>query len=172
MESVTISAGSAADSHHTLGCLVVLVRLAAFLGRVSDSPTATLLAAAFFTIAFGLLDYVADLTMQQLRVLEEFHAGMQAAVVGLGTGFAALLFLHARGERRKAIRDELRRVVELNHNVRNALQAIAYAHQIDTDERHKMIVDSIDRIDRTLRELFPTIGVDERGEHRVGSRRR
>jgi len=141
---------------------LVLLRLAALIGRISDSPTATLVAAAFFTIAFGLLDYVADLTMQQLRLLEEFHAGMQAAVVGLGTGFAALLFLHARGERRKAIRDELRRVMELNHNVRNALQTIVYANQADAAEQHKMIVDSVDRIDRTLRELFPAINVDEK----------
>jgi hypothetical protein len=157
-------------SHHTFW-FSVLVRLAAFIGRISDSPTATLAAVVLFTIAFGLLDYLADLTMQQLRVPEEFHAATQAAVVGVGTGLAALLYLRALGERRKAIRDELRRVIELNHNVRNALQAIAYAHQTDAKERHEMIVDSVDRIARTLRELFPAIDMDKKGEPRPGGRR-
>jgi hypothetical protein len=52
--------------------------------------------------------------------------------------------------------------MELNHNVRNALQTIVYANQADADEQHKMIVDSVDRIDRTLRELFPAMNVDEK----------
>jgi hypothetical protein len=49
--------------------------------------------------------------------------------------------------------------MELKHNVRNALQTIVYANQADADEQHKMIVDSVDRIDRTLRALFPAINV-------------
>jgi hypothetical protein len=85
--AVTVGTERLVDPHHTFWFFVVLLRLAAFIGRISDSPTATLAAAAFFTIAFGLVDYVADLTMQQLRVLEEFHAGMQAAIVGLGTTY-------------------------------------------------------------------------------------
>jgi hypothetical protein len=58
--------------------------------------------------------------------------------------------------------DEIQRVAELNHTVRNSLHIIALAHHT-ADEAHKtLILESTARIDEKLKELFPAVATPER----------
>jgi hypothetical protein len=61
-------------------------------------------------------------------------------------------------ERRKLLANELERLGELNHTVRNSLHLITLAvHTVD--ERHKtLVLESTARIDEKLRELFQAVG--------------
>jgi hypothetical protein len=83
-----------------------------------------------------------------LTVLDAVSVG---AAVALGMG--ALLF--ATRERRKRVLREMGRVAELNHHVRNALQIIAHSHYGAESEHATMVLQSVERIEKTLKELFP-----------------
>ena len=50
-------------------------------------------------------------------------------------------------------------IVELNHHVRNALTVINYSAELDDrNERLRRISESVERIDRVLTDLVPTVG--------------
>jgi hypothetical protein len=84
---------------------------------------------------------------------------VQAIIVAVVAGFALWLILNGINDRRKLIEDELRRVAELNHTLRNALEVIVLAHHTVSDYEHKAIVlESTNRIDEKMRELFPVFG--------------
>lgn len=56
-------------------------------------------------------------------------------------------------------RERMRLVAELNHHVRNALTIIECSEQLpDVRERQRHVAEAIERIDRVLTELVPTIG--------------
>jgi hypothetical protein len=141
----------------------MLVRLAQFVGRVSDRNLTTFLFGAVVMVCFGLFDYFADFAMLQFRVHAELHAAAHAAFVGLGTGFTAVVFLLARRQRRHIVIDELQRVAELNHRLRNSLQLIVDAQHTRADEEEKRItLEAVDAMDETLKQLFPALGADRR----------
>lgn len=53
-------------------------------------------------------------------------------------------------------------VAELNHHVRNALVAIQYSSSLDDkDERTRRVSEAVERIDRVLMELVPTVASAE-----------
>ena len=141
----------------------MLVRLAQFVGRVSDRNLTTFLFAAVVMVAFGLFDYFADLAMLTVGVRPELHAAAHAAFVGLVTGFTAVIFLLARRQRRHIVIDELQRVAELNHRLRNALQVIVHAQHSRADEMEKRVtLEAVDAMDETLKQLFPALGAERR----------
>jgi hypothetical protein len=74
---------------------------------------------------------------------------------------APLLMLIAARERRRRVVDDLRRIAQLNHEVRDALQVIVYGEyeSAATPTEHRTaILGSVEQIDKTLRQLFPVIG--------------
>lgn len=78
------------------------------------------------------------------------------ALTGLVTG--CLFYTLALNERirRNLMRDQLRTVAEMNHHIRNALQVITYAAEVDkNDASVEMIRNSVERIEWTLREVLP-----------------
>src|SRR5271166_3743597 len=78
------------------------------------------------------------------------------ALTGLVAG--SLFYTLALNERirRNLMRDRLRTVAEMNHHIRNALQVITYAAEVDkNDASVEMIRNSVERIEWTLREVLP-----------------
>jgi len=78
------------------------------------------------------------------------------ALTGLVAGF--LFYTLALNERirRNLMRDRLRTVAEMNHHIRNALQVITYAAEVDkNDASVEMIRNSVERIEWALREVLP-----------------
>ena len=56
-------------------------------------------------------------------------------------------------------REEIRKVAELNHTLRNSLETIADAHYLVADAEHrKMILETVKNMDEKLRQLFPVRG--------------
>jgi hypothetical protein len=79
--------------------------------------------------------------------------------------------LTALRERRVKVLREVTTITELNHNVRNALQAIQYATHLSPDRTQIEIVTSaVERIDNILRELFPVLGETKHPQQPHGPR--
>ena len=110
------------------------------------------------TVLFGCFEFAVSRWLLEFHIAPDLHSDLQAAVVGLGAGFSLWLFLLGVIDRRRIVADEVRRVAELNHSVRNSLELIVLAHYSELDHEHKrMVLECTDRIDQKLRELFPSI---------------
>jgi hypothetical protein len=127
------------------------------LGHLSNSNLRIWMSVAAGTVLFGLFGYVSDAVMTSFGVPDEVHAGMVGTVVGLGAGLGLWIVLAGLRERQERLTDEIQRVAELNHTVRNSLEVITWATHVP-DERHKAVVlESTTRIEEKLRELFPVV---------------
>lgn len=72
---------------------------------------------------------------------------------------AGILFLQNKirfQEKQKLLEERLKKIAEMNHHVRNALQVVAfYRSQIRDPEAARVLQDSIKRIEWTLEEILP-----------------
>jgi hypothetical protein len=110
-------------------------------------------------VLFGLFEFAVSRWLIGVHITPNLHSALQATVVGLGAGFALWLILLGLIDRRRIVADELKRVAELNHCVRNSLELIVLAHYSETNHDHKaMMLECTNQIDQKLRELFPVIG--------------
>jgi len=126
-----------------------------------DSRTKT----AALACIIGLL-----LASTELFVPVATHLWLHVATLMVAGTAISYVFLVGARARRLAVLDHVRKIAELNHNVRNALDVILAAQYLSQDvaERdRKLIVASVERIDQTLRHLFPAVG--ERKEDRSGA---
>ena len=121
------------------------------------------------TVLFGCFEFAVSRWLLEFHIAPDLHSGLQAAVVGLGAGLSLWLFLLGVIDRRRMVADELHRVAELNHSVRNSLELIVLAHHSELDHEHKrMVLECTERIDQTLRDLFPAIMKTETPRRNVG----
>ena len=132
--------------------------LARVLGFFLQSRLRLWLAVVSVAILFGFFEFAVSRWFIGVNISPNLHAALQAAIVGSGAGFALWLVLLGVIDRRKILADELRRVAELNHTVRNSLEVIVLAHYAADCEHKKMVLECTDRIDKTLKKLFPAIG--------------
>src|ERR1700694_2791392 len=84
------------------------------------------------TLLFGLFQFAVSRWLIEIHIPSNLHCVVQATIVGLGAGFALWLTLHGIIDRRRMAEDELCRVAELNHTLRNALEVIVLAHYSGT----------------------------------------
>jgi hypothetical protein len=130
------------------------------LGRVADHRFDRNLAVFAAMLFFAMFHFTVSWTANQLA-FSLFHKWLLDSVL---TGFIfammAGVILRAWCRRRRFVRNELRRVADLNHNVRNALEIIGGARYLHANEQAEVIGASVARIDETLQRLFPV--VDER----------
>jgi hypothetical protein len=112
------------------------------------------------SVLFGLFEFAVSRWFIGVHIAADLHAALQASMVGLGAGFALWLILLGIIDRRRIVADELRRVAELNHTIRNSLEVIVLAHYDEADcERKAIVMECTNRIDQKLRELFPVVGI-------------
>jgi hypothetical protein len=135
----------------------------AFLARVLlyivQSRLRLWLAVITNAVLLGLFEFAVSRWFIGVNISPNLHAALQAAIAGSGAGFALWLVLLGVIDRRRIVADELRRVAELNHTIRNSLEVIVLAHYTAADCEHKMMVlECTNRIDQTLKKLFPGIG--------------
>jgi len=118
-------------------------------------------AVAGATCLFGTFNFAVSRWLISVNVDPVLHAALQAAIVGVGAGVALSLILLGLVERRRILQDELRRLSELNHTIRNSLDVIVMSQYVADDSEHRSIVlECTSRIDEKLRELFPSAGED------------
>jgi hypothetical protein len=111
------------------------------------------------TLLFGLFQFAVSRWLIAVHLSPNLHCVVQASIVALGAGFALWLILLGMMRRRRMMEDELRRVAELNHTLRNVLEIIVLAHYAVSDSEHKtMMMECANRIDQKLKELFPVAG--------------
>ena len=133
-------------------------RASILIGQLSDSTLRIGLSAAVGTILFGALGYGVDAAMTSLKLADYLHAGIVGAIVGVGAGFGLWLLLAGLRQRRMHLADELRKINELNHIVRNSLHVIALAQHAENEGHRTIVLESTARIEETLRQLFPVVG--------------
>lgn len=127
------------------------------LGRLAGSKLHIWLSVTAGTVLFGLFGYAVDAAMTSFEVPIDVHAGMVGAIVGLGAGLGFWMVLAGLRERQEHLAEEIQRVAELNHTIRNSLEVITWATYVP-DEQHKAaVLESTTRIEEKLRELFPVV---------------
>jgi len=78
------------------------------------------------------------------------------ALTGVVAGFLFYSLGNIERIRRKALRERLRTIAEMNHHIRNSLQVITYAAATQANtESVEMIRSSVERIEWALREVLP-----------------
>ncbi len=84
---------------------------------------------------------------------------LAGAAVGLAVGLLVFQILTDVQGRYQAMLDQLRRIAELNHHIRNALQVIAYHNVPERNERAIQQVNTeVLRIESVLREVSTALG--------------
>jgi hypothetical protein len=133
--------------------------LGSFISASTRTPLRIVLSSLTGTVVFGLFDFNVSRSVVEAGFSPELTAALQAAIVGLAAGAALWLLLSAVAQRRRHLADELNRVAELNHTIRNSLEIIVLAHYASVDPQHRdLILDCTRRIDAKLKELFPAPG--------------
>jgi len=134
----------------------ILARAVAF---IVQSRVGIGLAVIGATLLFGLFEFIVSRWLIEIHISHNLHSGVQAAIVAVGAGFSFWVILLGVVDRRRMAEDELHRVAELNHTLRNALEVIVLAHYAVADHEHKaMMLECTNRIDQKLSELFPVDG--------------
>jgi len=126
-------------------------KLAVFLtenGRrivIAGMGTAIIVGAA----KFGLVSFLLHIQTPRayLRLQDAVITGFLAAI-------AVCAVLQFASERRKFIRNEIRTVANLNHELRNALEVIIGSEYLAESSKGDAILESVERINRTLNNLL------------------
>lgn len=109
---------------------------------------------AFIFLSGGVLDWF--VTRQYLPRISLMLAG---AAVALAVGLLVFQILTDIQKRYQSMLDRLRRIAELNHHIRNALQVIAYHNVPERSERAIQQVNAeVIRIESVLREVSAALG--------------
>jgi len=117
------------------------------------------LVVTLFGISAGVLEFAVHLAVMRAGVSRLVEAMAGAVLLGLAAALLPLLFLLVARERHRRVLDDLRKIAELNHHVRNALQTIVYSEYLpDSEANRRVILEGVERIGRVLQELFPAVG--------------
>jgi predicted MarR family transcription regulator len=127
--------------------------------EVADSPLRIGCVVAGCGVIAGVFEYAIHTAAESYNASAFVHALVDASLVSVSASLVVLLVLLSARERRKRVLDDVRRIAELNHHVRNALQVVVHSQYVPpSNDQRKAVLESADRIEKTLRELFPVIG--------------
>jgi len=129
-----------------------------FIGNVSDKSSQRCLAVAASVFFFGAVEFTAHELLAQLDLPQLADALLDALLVGCCFAAAVWVVLVENRDRRARVRQDLERIAELNHEIRNALQVILHSHFDADPKRREMILESVTRIDGVLKRAFPVVG--------------
>lgn len=128
------------------------------LASLCDSRLGFTCSIGFAALLAGCTEFLVHEMLTRLAAPEVVHAALDALLMGLATAVIVSLLLLALRERHRRMLEEVQRVAELNHTVRNALQVIVHSQYLPQSEQDAaVILESAQRIDSTLRELFPAM---------------
>jgi signal transduction histidine kinase len=132
-------------------CVRTLSRVAGYL---TDSPTRIAVSAAVVFVLAGAAKYFAVAVLWHFHAERWFLRGQDVVLTGLlASGFVATL-LAAFGSRRRYVLEQVRLAAMLNHEVRNALEVILGSDYLPESEQTQAVMQSVDRINRTLNGLL------------------
>jgi hypothetical protein len=112
-----------------------------------------LLGAAVIYLGGGVLDWF--VTRQLLPRISLMFGG---AAVSLAIGLLVFRILSDIQKRYQELLDRLKRIAELNHDIRNALQVIAYNNALEQTGPGTQVTSQIARIESALSEVSKALG--------------
>ncbi len=121
---------------------------------ITSSKRAVAITAVATLVILAPIKFVLVRSLLSMGVPRE---ALQAQDAILSAALAAALvwvLLMGLRMRRKQVEEQLRAVADLNHNVRNALQVIFASDFLPQSDRASAILESVERIDRTLNALL------------------
>jgi hypothetical protein len=128
------------------------------IATLCDSRFGFTCSVAFAATLAGCTEFLVHEALTHLAAPEIYHAALDAVLMGFATAVITSFLLLAIRERHRRMLREVQRVAELNHTVRNALQVIVHSQYLPpTEQDADVILASVQRIDESLRELFPTM---------------
>jgi hypothetical protein len=126
------------------------------IAHLADCPTASALAVCVLGAGSGSVEYVVHTLIMRKGPSGLVYAFVDASIIGAVAALVGTLVIVGIRERRRRELEHIKTVAELNHQVRNALQIIAESRYLREPTQTEAVLASVDRIDRTLRSLFPT----------------
>lgn len=126
------------------------------MGVAADSRSRVGIVVILTAVAFALLDFLADM-LGHVVAHDIAIAAVRAAIIGVAAGSLMWLGLIAVRQRRRHISAELNRIAELNHRIRNSLQVIVHAQHFAQDPARSMVLESVEKIDKTLHDVLPSV---------------
>jgi hypothetical protein len=141
----------------------MLDRLGTFLVEITDAPSGRISLILVLALLAGIFEEAVHELIQYLAPAPIVGRILDSSTIALLIAAITWIEIQAIQHRRRKVLEDMRVVSELNHHVRNALQVIQYASRVPEAKQQVQIIDeSVERIDATLRELFPTI--DRKGK--------
>jgi hypothetical protein len=126
---------------------------------ILNSPLRITVVVVLFGGSACLMEYVIHLVVTTSSAAPAVQRLANSAILGFFAAFFGLLILMAASKRHHKLQDELRRIAELNHQIRNALQVIVYdEYSLDSAQHRSTVLAGVEKIECSLRELFPLIG--------------
>jgi hypothetical protein len=122
----------------------------------SDSRERLGLISLFVMLLVAFIGFIFDRVLVREGVTRMDILLTSNGLTGIAAGVLFFEYSRHERERRKAMKQQLRTIAEMNHHIRNALQVITYATAIE-DNRGSvdLIRSSVDRIEWSLREVLP-----------------
>ncbi len=109
-------------------------------------------------IVLFLGSYVMDVVLYRLGI-PGAKTIIDNIIIGLLGALSAYFWVRFEAEKQARVREKLILIIELNHHIRNALTLISHSVTVKDDRDKLSLIDSaIERIDRVLTELVPTVG--------------
>ncbi len=134
-------------------------RLGFLVGYLSDTRTRSLLAVALCFVFSGATEFVIHQTLKTSHLSPLQDSILDAATIGVSFSFVLWVLLAGNRDRRRRVREDLERVAELNHEIRNALQVITHSQYANKDFEHRQaILDSVARSDGVLKRALRISG--------------
>lgn len=138
----------------------MVARLGRLIGKVSDIPRYRYFAIALSVVVFAILELTIHQSLEGHGLAPLLASLIDSGILGAAAGLAVWALLAGNCERRAKVRQELERIAELNHEIRNALQVISHSHY-DAEVQHRnMVMDSVARIDAVLKRVYPITGCE------------
>jgi hypothetical protein len=139
--------------------LLLRVQFERVLLWILGSPLRVTTAVMLFGASASLIEAVIHLVVRTSNAPPLLEALTDSIILGIFAAFFALLVLTTVWDRHHKLQDDLRRIAELNHQVRNALQIIVYGENFsDIATRRSAVIAGVEKIEATLREMFPLVG--------------
>ncbi len=137
----------------------MLAKLGALIGKVSDRPLFTCVATLVGGLVFSVLEYSVMSGLARSGLTPERQTLVDAATIGSGAAVVLWVLLLGVRARRRRVAEDLARIAELNHEIRNALQVITHVQYLTASREREMVLTSVSRIDAVLKRLFPIGGL-------------
>jgi hypothetical protein len=107
-------------------------------------------------VCLGSADFLVDHILLGFEINHDLHSAVQATMVGVVGASAAWAIFKGIETQRALEREQVQRLAELNHRLRNSLELIVDAHYLEADEEHKkMIMETVEQMDEAIRQLCP-----------------